>query len=266
MLGGYIYGLFAEDKPDEIRYIGVSKDVKSRLAQHIREAKKGKKVRHKNSWIRSVLASGGTVQAVTLAGFYTIHDAYGSEDDFIVEYRSRGHRLTNMAPGGSAGCLVSPEEARRLSSTPEALERSRLAARKRWDATPIENRTPYNKGFSKYQNGERPVSTYTGKPRMIHGSDEHREHHRKETTSRFEKIKADAELLEQYKASRAAVGKLVSPKKKQEWDNLSEEAYKLRCRNMALGKRYNKAKRLGWVLEITPVEHTCTEPESGHTV
>lgn len=258
-MGGFIYALYAEDSPSELRYIGVSKDVITRFGAHLREAKKGKRRTYKNSWIQSVLSSGGSIGYTILAEFYSTHDAYATEDSFIEAYKEKGHRLTNMAEGGTDGSRTTPEEARARAITPEALERSRLAALKRWDNTPVEDRSPYNKGISKYNTENRPPSTYTGVSKMVHGSEEHRDYHRIKTLEHFEKVKSDPEMLEAHRISRNAVGKLIAPKKKQEWANLTPYEYKLRCRNMSLGRRYNRAKRSGWVLELTPVLYNCEE-------
>lgn len=255
-MSGFIYGLYAQSSPEEIRYIGVSKNVVNRFGQHLREAKKGKRRTYKNNWIVSVLSSGDKLAFIILAEFYSTHDAYATEDSFIEAYKEKGHKLTNMAEGGTHAVRTTPEEARKLATTPEALERSRLAALKRWNNTAKEDRAPYNKGISMYGPEGRPRTTITG---LSHGSEEHREHQRKKTIDYFENVRRDPQKLQEYKKSRMDSGKKTGPKKKQEWANLSGYEYNLRRRNMSLGRRYNRAKRSGWVLELTPVTYNCEE-------
>lgn len=136
-----------------------------------------------------------------------------------------------------------------LSKCDIALQRSKDGAKKRWDNTPKDQRTPWNKGM-----------TFVEKPkRMGIGSEEYKEHARQSTLRHFEKVRNDPALLEQHKASRKEVGKKVSISKKSEWAGLSEIEYNNRRHKMVLGRRLGAAKRNGWVLDLNPITHQCKD-------
>jgi hypothetical protein len=205
--------------------------------------------------MKRVLSRGAQINIVVLAEFFSEHEAYACEDSFITRYSEMGHRLTNIAPGGLGGTPSAthllPEfremariRAKEVSSTSEAIERSRLAAKKRWDAVPPEKRVAWNKG----------IKTSAPKPdKMVVGSKEFREHLRQTTKQYFEELKSDPERYANYLEDRARVAAGNSSGKKIEWANLSDEARKMRGRNMSMGKRFANAKRNGLALTIFPV-------------
>jgi predicted GIY-YIG superfamily endonuclease len=253
----------------DFRYIGVSVDPANRLKQHLYQLNTTypstnlKKVR----WMQKTIAAGHEIRLTVLKQFGDEESAYVEEEWTIKHLLSQGHNLTNLTSGGRGGLFSDPEALKRLSekamiskdtdkfresqrqkaldyySSEEAREVSRQFAFKRWNSTPSDQRTPWNKGMTFSE----------PKPdKMVRGSEEFREHARRSTTEYFENLRKDAERLEEYRTSRLEVGKKVAPAKKKEWANLSEDQYALRCRNMALGRRLGKAKRNGWVLDLTP--------------
>jgi hypothetical protein len=265
----YLYGLSSSETPMDFRYIGVSADPTARFKQHLYQLTSQKPSTNlkKVRWMQKTIDSGFEVRITVLKQFGSEDEAYLEEEWTIKHLLSQGHNLTNLTNGGRGGLFSDPEVLKVLSekamiakdtdefrehmrqksleyqSTPEAKEAARRFAKMRWDNTPLDQRTPWNKGMTFAE----------PKPdKMVRGSEEFREHARKSTTAYFENLRQDAERLEEYKASRLEVGKKVAPSKKKEWSNLSEEQYALRCRNMALGRRLGKAKRNGWVLDLTP--------------
>jgi hypothetical protein len=263
----------------DFKYIGVSVDPSSRLKQHLYQISNQylstnlKKVR----WMKKTMDSGHEVQIHVLKQFENEDEAYSEEEWTIRHMTSTGHDLTNLTLGGRGGLFSDPETLRALSgkadntrrlpenrekarqrglkqySSGESREQARQFARKRWDNTPQESRTAWNSGM---------IFADPKPDKMVRGSEEFREHARKSTIEYFDNLRSDPERFEEYKASRLEVGKKVAPSKKKEWDNLSDEQYQLRCRNMALGRRLGKAKRNGWVFTLTPkpTRNTCENP------
>lgn len=340
MRSAWIYGLYSTDDPENIRYIGVSIRPLIRITSHrsdINSLTAFKNNPHKVRWMRLATGFGATIELKLLSEFPTEHEAYASEDSFIVAYKAKGHLLTNKAKGGRGGVVVpeaeledfharrsavlqTPEHrakmsrimkkkfedpehyanhvdmVRRNASSPDwreavsqgqkialesndfrekanstrrlpenrekarkrsldlsksdiALQRSKDGAAKRWENTPEDQRTPWNKGM-----------TFVEKPaKMVVGSEEFREHSRQSTLKHFEKVREDPILLAAHKESRKAVGKKVSVSKKAEWDSLSEIEYNSRRHKMRLGRRHGTAKRNGWVIDLTPIIHHCKD-------
>ncbi len=91
----FIYGLHAGD--GVIRYIGMSKKPQVRLKQHVCDSTHHRGVnKHKESWIRTVIAAGREVGAIVLQ--QCDDDNWkDAERDWIARF---GNTLTNMAPGG----------------------------------------------------------------------------------------------------------------------------------------------------------------------
>lgn len=83
----------------EIRYVGYSKRVKTRLWEHIRDAKKQTKT-HKSDWIRQVLSKGSLPIVEIIKSSDDISEIKLSEISLIKEYRDNGFLLTNLTDGG----------------------------------------------------------------------------------------------------------------------------------------------------------------------
>lgn len=99
MITTFIYAL-CEPGTRTIRYIGKANDVKSRLRQHIHEARGMNGGRtHRERWILSVLAKNKRPDALILAE--VSREEWKSEEcRFILSARMLGMRLTNASEGG----------------------------------------------------------------------------------------------------------------------------------------------------------------------
>lgn len=97
------------------RYVGQTiSDPKKRRNDHVSDALNRAKT-HKDNWIRSVIARGGTISVEVLeSGDWTRDERDEREIYWIAEYKSRGIKLTNMTNGGLSHD-VSDEMKERLS-------------------------------------------------------------------------------------------------------------------------------------------------------
>lgn len=99
-----IYGLYASNKPDSYRYVGMTtKDVHERLEQHIYLASLGYTDISNYDWIRKVISRGDTVRVSVLQDNLTEHEAKVAERNWIVSLREKGHKLLNISAGGDGG-------------------------------------------------------------------------------------------------------------------------------------------------------------------
>ena len=94
----YLYKLI-DPITEEIRYIGYSKSPKTRLWEHIRDAKIGVKT-HKCDWIRSLLNNNQKPILEIIVSYSTQLDVIDHEIQLIKELRDSGFRLTNLTDGG----------------------------------------------------------------------------------------------------------------------------------------------------------------------
>lgn len=108
-----IYALVDPREPDHVRYIGLTViSILVRLKGHIDQAKRNKDEWHKSRWIRKLLADEILPEVrVVEAGTWTKEEMCQREIEHIADYRSRGHRLTNMTKGGES-TLGLPSERR----------------------------------------------------------------------------------------------------------------------------------------------------------
>ena len=128
-----IYGLCDPAVAEIVRYVGKACDLDSRLAEHIREAKRARKRTHRINWILSLLRSGRAPVAQILDIVGT-KEANAAERGYIRLLRAVGARLVNGTPGGDgfAGAKHSLESRRKLSESLRghpALRAARLGCR-----------------------------------------------------------------------------------------------------------------------------------------
>lgn len=104
-----IYGLYSSRKPDIIKYIGLSVNVKRRLFEHVIDVKrilKGKnlftKLSKKQQWIADELSLGYSISAIDLFETDNENELYEAEKNFIRLFKSFGCNLTNGTLGGEA--------------------------------------------------------------------------------------------------------------------------------------------------------------------
>lgn len=96
----YIYVLFDERCPDNIRYVGKTVDINKRISSHKHAAFVKNNSSYLYRWIRKVHSSGSTF------GFYILETVFDQSMWALVErfwikyYRDHGHRLTNLTDGG----------------------------------------------------------------------------------------------------------------------------------------------------------------------
>lgn len=100
-----------------VRYVGQSVRPKARLAEHLRDARKGCTFRC-HCWIRSLLA-GDLKPLFAVVEETTIDLVDAAEQRWIAFHRGAGADLTNHTHGGGgiSGYKLSPETRQRLSAT-----------------------------------------------------------------------------------------------------------------------------------------------------
>ena len=94
---------------NEIRYIGKTTNVKSRLRQHNHEARVGVSLNHKCAWIRSLHKNGLSPKIEVELELPDQSDWKKAEVELIASLRAAGVRLTNTTPGGDEPAELSPE-------------------------------------------------------------------------------------------------------------------------------------------------------------
>lgn len=133
-----VYTLFLKSKPDEIRYVGVTKyeDTAVRLKGHKDAARKGKKL-PVYDWIRR--HGEDNIDAVVVKSFLTIEEAYIAEKKLIHQLRLTNARLLNLADGGTGGYTGPPSK--------EARQKMGDASRGRaWSQESLDKLSAANKG------------------------------------------------------------------------------------------------------------------------
>lgn len=95
----FIYAL-CEPDTGAVRYVGITKDTKTRLQGHLADCNRPDVFRHpKVTWLRQLLASG-QVPALRVLEQCPAEDGPQAEQKWIDRYRGEGAQLTNTAPGG----------------------------------------------------------------------------------------------------------------------------------------------------------------------
>ncbi len=129
----FIYGL-CEPETSDVRYIGKTIDVKSRVSSHLRE--RGRTRKHR--WIQSLHARAMTPRVIVLE---VVSDdrADDAENWWILFLRRQGYSIINHTDGGDGTPHLDQEARSRLSSSakqvwadPVKRARQSAIAKKRW--------------------------------------------------------------------------------------------------------------------------------------
>lgn len=118
----YIYALLCPESR-AVRYIGKTKNVKTRLYFHIWKAKTSHLHNHCSNWIRSLLSRGLEPEMIVVSTVPVDEDWQSAEQAAIIEYRARGCDLTNGTAGGDGFHDMRPDVlAKRTASWRRALQ------------------------------------------------------------------------------------------------------------------------------------------------
>lgn len=105
----YIYTLLDPDT-DEVRYVGVTKNLKMRFGNHLH----AKTDDHRGHWVQSLLEKNKKPKMVAIE--QVSNDEWQEREIYWIEYyRSLGCNLVNSAPGGIQSPSTIPEIARKIS-------------------------------------------------------------------------------------------------------------------------------------------------------
>lgn len=122
--------LLSDPRDNAPRYVGITKDIKHRLSQHLRDKNKT----HRCSWIGSLRILGLTPLIEVLEEVED-GDGYITEIAWILGFRIAGYSLTNMTMGGDGVTCLSGESRDKMrrarlgrKASPETLEKMRLAS------------------------------------------------------------------------------------------------------------------------------------------
>ena len=97
-----IYGLVDPRKPEDIRYVGKTRQrISRRLYGHITQAKNGNRT-HKSAWIRRLIADN-VLPVVVILEETTTENWAMAEKAWIKTLKDNGHDLTNATDGGEGG-------------------------------------------------------------------------------------------------------------------------------------------------------------------
>lgn len=83
-----VYGLVDPREPDRVRYVGVTRDLPRRLAEHRRQLDRGTGAKH--AWLRELAAGGVAPVALEMATCRTRGSAWRREWMLIRELREHG--------------------------------------------------------------------------------------------------------------------------------------------------------------------------------
>jgi hypothetical protein len=143
MTPSYIYALYDPREPEQVRYIGQTRNGTRRPASYARAGRWNctkKSQTHLFHWIRKI-QSEGTDPAWKIIKECTADELDHWETTLIAEHRANGHPLTNMTDGGEGGGAMkgrkhSPETIAKMRAaqlgkhhTPEA--RAKMSAAKK---------------------------------------------------------------------------------------------------------------------------------------
>lgn len=115
----FVYALVDSRSPDDIRYIGITNNPRSRLNSHIADSCGSRERGRKASWIRGLVKSGAELQIGLIAEGLSQAEASEEEVRLIAELRENGARLTNTTDGGFGGMA---------GATHDLVARSRIGA------------------------------------------------------------------------------------------------------------------------------------------
>lgn len=134
MSNNVIYGLI-DPNTQELRYVGYSKDLKTRMRQHYQPANL-KRITHKNNWLKSLINLGQKAEVYVIEKYDTPEELPQAEIEMIAYYRYVGCDLTNGTYGGdgATGRIVSEETRKKVSiantgkkQSPEAIAAWKIA-------------------------------------------------------------------------------------------------------------------------------------------
>lgn len=112
----YIYAL-SDPRSGSIRYIGKTKNIRTRLAAHVSKAKAHHVDHHCARWIRGLLAENVTPRLSVLSELPPGADWQSAEAEAIATYRAMGHDLTNLTGGGDGFHDCQPDVLKRRGET-----------------------------------------------------------------------------------------------------------------------------------------------------
>ena len=117
----YLYTLCTPET-GEVRYVGITTDLKKRFQQHLAFAEKGN-TRYVYNWIRS-LKCNPVMNVIATTSTYS--ELQKLEIETIKHMREEGVRLTNLTEGGDGtiGYIPTPEQSEKRKSSAKAATRS----------------------------------------------------------------------------------------------------------------------------------------------
>lgn len=103
----FIYTLSSSEYPNEIRYIGKTKNLKDRLRRHISKYYLNKDISYKNNWIKSELEKGNKILINELE---VVNESNWQECEkyWIEQFKQWGYKLVNTTEGGD-GLILTKE-------------------------------------------------------------------------------------------------------------------------------------------------------------
>jgi len=165
-----VYVLFLKSKPEEIRYVGVTKyeTAATRLKGHRSAALKGMKL-PVYDWMRK--HGEDSIDATIVKSFLTLEEAYAAEKQLIHELRLANASLLNIADGGTGGYTGPPSK--------EAREKMAAGARGR-----VKSREERDK-LSKANKGKKPSQAAIEASKLYNATHEVSDETRKKMSSSF---------------------------------------------------------------------------------
>jgi len=120
-----IYTLSSSSNPNDIRYIGKTKNIKDRIRRHISKYYLNLEDNYKNRWIKSELSKGNKI-IIEEIDLVQEENWKESEKYWIEQFRNWGFRLVNTTEGGE-GIILTKELIEKRNESNKNSEKRKLA-------------------------------------------------------------------------------------------------------------------------------------------
>ena len=138
----YIYTLASSEKPEEIRYVGKTINIKTRLRRHTSKYYLEHETTYKNNWIKSELTKGNKI---LINEIDCVEESIWEEKEtyWIEKYKELGYKLTNSTIGGE-GIKLTDEIIRKRNESNRNSEKRKQYNKERGILTVEENIKKHN--------------------------------------------------------------------------------------------------------------------------
>lgn len=283
----YVYGLVDSSARHTVRYVGITQKTPSkRLRGHISSSKDLRLTDKKGFWIRSVISQGNSVEVIVLEhGVMSRQRLNSLEIWWINLFAMHEVPLENSTTGGSGnpGPVSDAVRAKMPKAAKDAWDRNfadpewmsafksstSLGTQKYWDSESEAASKALKDAHSvlkkEYWASKTPEERKQLCAPVNELSADHYTRIAEKTKATWESKSKDEKSLHSEKISELTKAAMQDPEVRarqlEGLRNRDPEKKALQYFKSARTMRYNRAKKNGWVLELTPVTHHCKDSE-----